>query len=145
MFPSIAHETRGYFHVKTAGTNWLEAMRVVAMMDPALFREVHNYALSVFGEAEKYYHVTTDLSKIPDVSTVEDKDLPKLFENNDSRQLIHITYGFILGHKNPDGSFTFQDRLFKLWRENEKVYCSTLVNHIGRHLQLLGVNSPGIT
>jgi len=39
-------------------------------------------------------------AEIPAVSTVNDKDLPKLFENNDARQLIHITYGLILSRKN---------------------------------------------
>jgi hypothetical protein len=138
VFPAIGRETRGVFHVKTAGTNWLEAMRVAAEADPSLYREVHTYALEAFDEAKKYYHVTTDVTKIPDVSTVKDNDLPKLFENNDARQLIHITYGLILSRKNSDGSFTFRDRLYKLWRDHEKEYRSALVKHIGKHLELLG-------
>jgi hypothetical protein len=139
VFPAIGRETRGVFHVKTAGTNWLEAVRVVAEVDPALYREVHKYALTAFAEASKYYHVTTDLSKIPAVDTVKDGDLPKLFENNDSRQLIHITYGLILSKKNADGSFTYRDRLYKLWHDHEAEYTGALVRHIGKHLDLLGV------
>ncbi|MDR0495617.1 MAG: tagaturonate epimerase family protein [Treponema sp.] len=139
VFPGISRETRGIFHVKTAGTNWLEAMRVVAVADPSLYREVHSFALTVFDEARKYYHVTTELSKIPDVSVVKDEDMPKLFENNDARQLIHITYGLILGRKNPDGSFTFKDRLYRLWRDHEEEYNNALVKHIGKHLTLLGI------
>jgi hypothetical protein len=139
VFPSIGRETRGVFHVKTAGTNWLEAMRVVAMTDPDLYRAVHNYALSAFGEATKYYHVTTDLSKIPDVYTLKDEDLPALFIQNDARQLIHITYGLILNKKNADGSFAFKDRLYKLWKDHAEEYAAALVQHIGKHLDLLGV------
>jgi hypothetical protein len=139
VFPSIGRETRGVFHVKTAGTNWLEAMRVVAAADPALYREVHRYALSAFSEAAQYYHVTTDLSKIPAVDTLKDGDLPSLFENNDARQLIHITYGLILSRKNAGGSFTFRDRLYKLWRDREAAYTDALVKHIGKHIQLLGI------
>jgi hypothetical protein len=139
VFPSIGRETRGIFHVKTAGTNWLEAMRVVAMTDPGLYREIHDYALSAFSEATKYYHVTTDLSKIPDVKKLKDEDLPGLFNQNDARQLIHITYGLILNKKNPDGSFAFKDRLYKLWRDHEAEYTAALVKHIGKHLDLLGV------
>ena len=137
VFPGIGRETQKTFHVKTAGTNWLEAMRVVAMVDPALYREVHLYALSAFNEAAQYYHVTADLSKIPDVCAVKDTELPELFDNNDSRQLIHITYGLILNRKNDDGSFTFKDRLYKLWRDNEEIYCEALVKHIGKHVELL--------
>jgi hypothetical protein len=139
VFPSIGKETRGIFHVKTAGTNWLEAMRVVAAVDPALYREVHKYALSAFDEATKYYHVTTDLSKIPDVDTLKDAELPGLFNQNDARQLIHITYGLILNRKNSDGSFAFKDKLYKLWKKHEQVYTDALIKHIGKHLDLLGV------
>ena len=137
-FPFIGRETRGRFHVKTAGTNWLEAMRVVAMADPDLYREIHSYALSAFDEARKYYHVTTDLSKIPDLLKLKDEELANIFENRDGRQLIHITYGLILGRKNPGGSFCYRDRLYKLWKDHEEEYNRALVKHIGKHLELLG-------
>jgi len=140
VFPHIGKETRGQFHVKTAGTNWLEAMRVVAAFDPALYREVHAFALGSFEEAKKYYHVTTDLAKIPALTGVKDCCLPSLFENNDLRQVIHITYGLILSHKNADGSFIFKNRLYNLWREHENEYRAALVKHIGKHLELLGIN-----
>jgi hypothetical protein len=140
VFPSIGKETRGIFHVKTAGTNWLEAMRVIAQVDPALYREIHQYALSTaFDEARKYYHVTTDLNKIPKLDSLKDPDLPTLFENNDARQLIHITYGLILNKKKSDGSFEFKDRLYKIWRDREDVYTERLVKHIGKHLDLLKI------
>jgi hypothetical protein len=139
VFPSIGKETKGIFHVKTAGTNWLEAMRVVALTDPGLYREIHKYAVAAFDEARKFYHVTTDLKKIPDVDKLKDSELPELFNRNDSRQLIHITYGLILNKKNEDGSLAFRDRLYKLWREKEEAYAQALMKHIGKHLELLGV------
>jgi len=139
VFPIIGRETKGHFHVKTAGTNWLQAMRVTAEADPSLYREIHAFALGAFADAKKYYHVTTDLSRIPDIASLKDSDLAPLFDNNEARQLIHITYGHILTQKNPDGSFLFKERLYKLWREHEDEYRKALVNHIGKHLQLLGV------
>jgi len=139
VFPIIGRETRGRFHVKTAGTNWLQAMRVTAETDPSLYREIHAFALGSFADAKKYYHVTTDLSRIPNISSLKDGELAALFDNNETRQLIHITYGHILTQKNPDGSFLFKDRLYKLWREHEEEYRKALVNHIGKHLKLLGV------
>lgn len=133
IFPAAGRETKGKFHLKTAGTNWLEAMKLVAMKDPQLYREVHKYALTAFKAATAYYHVTTDLTRIPDVDTVKDADLPLLFNNNDSRQLIHITYGLILNEKNPDGTLKFRDRLYKLWREYREDYAQLLYKHIGHH------------
>ena len=137
IFSIVGELTKGRFHVKTAGTNWLEAMRVVAMKDPALYREIHKYALSVFEQAKKYYHVTTDLSRIPDVDTLTDEELPGLFTQNDARQLIHITYGLILNEKNADTSPRFRDKLYQLWREQDGLYADMLEKHIGRHLELL--------
>ncbi|OQB15020.1 MAG: hypothetical protein BWY15_00835 [Firmicutes bacterium ADurb.Bin193] len=138
-FPIIGEKTRGVFHVKTAGTNWLEAMRVVAIADPSLYRQIHKYALVAFAEASTYYHVTTDLNKIPDIDKMADSELPELFTQNDPRQLIHITYGLILSKKTPEGEFEFRDKLYKLWRENEGLYSDSLYNHIGRHMTELGV------
>ena len=139
VFPFIGKESAGVFHVKTAGTNWLEAMRVVAAEDPGLYREIHKFAIGSFDEALKFYHVKADLQKIPDVDSLQDQELPELFNQDDSRQLIHITYGLILQKKNADGSFTFKDRLYKLWREKEEAYAQALIKHIGRHLDLLGL------
>jgi len=112
-------------------------MLLVAKKDPALYRSVHKYALSVFEEAKKYYHFTTDLTKIPDVDTLKDEELPSLFENNDSRQLIHITYGLILNVKNADGTLTCRDRLYSLWKKYEDDYSELLYKHIDHHLELL--------
>ncbi|MCL2381411.1 MAG: tagaturonate epimerase family protein [Treponema sp.] len=140
VFPFIGKATKSRFHVKTAGTNWLEAMRVIALKAPALYREVHTYALEhAFDEARAYYHVTANLKNIPQLDTLEDGELPGLFEQDDSRQLIHITYGLILNKKNPDGSYTFKDRLYALWRDCEGDYAEALEKHIGRHLGELGV------
>ena len=137
-FPIIGRLTEGKFHLKTAGTNWLEAMRVVAKADPALYREIHAYALdTAFAEARKYYHVTTDLGKIPKLDAVADAGLEKLFDQNDARQLIHITYGLILTAKDASGATRFRDRLFRLWREHDEEYACRLETHIGRHLELL--------
>ncbi len=136
-FKLIGKYTKGRFHLKTAGTNWLEAMRAAAATDPALYRAVHKYALTMFEEAKKFYHVTTDLSKIPDVDTLSDAELVDLFKQNDARQLIHITYGFILNAKDEQGNFLFRDRLYQIWRDEEDVYASMLEAHIGKHLALL--------
>ena len=132
VFPIIGAETREVYHVKTAGTNWLEAMRIVAEKSPALYREVHAFALSSFCDARRFYHVTTDLSKIPNVEDLSDSELPGLLDLPDARQLIHITYGHIL--QNPD----LKPALYSLWREEEEAYAQALNRHIGRHLELLG-------
>lgn len=137
IFSLIGKYTMGRFHVKTAGTNWLEAMKIIAMVDPAFYRELHTYALSRFEDATKFYHVTTNIDNIPDVNKLKDKDLPSLFDLNDARQLIHITYGFILSDTNENGQYKFKNKLYQLWHENEELYAKSLYDHIGKHLELL--------
>ena len=106
-------------------------------MDPALYREVHAFALTAFDEATKYYHVTTDLKKIPPLAALNDGELPSLFEQNDARQLIHITYGSILNAKNAAGEYRFRKQLYQLWYDHCSLYEEHLERHIGKHLQLL--------
>lgn len=136
VFPAVGKYTDGNFHLKTAGTNWLEAMKIVAKRAPSLYREVHGYALGyAFAEARKYYHVTTNLAAIPSLDTLSDEELPNLFDNNDARQLIHITYGLILNEKDETGKFVYKDRLYSVWREHAGDYADALENHIGKHLE----------
>lgn len=138
VFASVGNRTRQKYHVKTAGTNWLEAMRIVAQADTELYRKIHSFALAHFEEAKKYYHVTTDLSAIKPLEDVKDCELPEFFADNNARQLIHITYGLILNAKDDEGRPLFRNRLYKLWREHEEEYALALEKHIGKHLEMLG-------
>lgn len=134
VFEIFGRITNGRFHVKTAGTNWLEAMKLVAVKAPELYRRVHAYALSKFDEVTQYYHVSTDITRIPDLQSLSDAELVKLFDHNDSRQLIHITYGPILTDTDAGGNPLFADDLFELWDEYEEDYAHLLFTHISRHL-----------
>ena len=137
VFPAIGKLTNGKFHIKTAGTNWLEAMKLIAIYEPQLYREVHKFALESFDEARKYYVVTTNIANIPDIDTLSDEQLPELFANNDARQLIHITYGLILSASNGDGSYIYRTRLYTAWRKYKDAYCKLIADHIGHHISQL--------
>jgi hypothetical protein len=139
VFPIIGRESHGCYHLKTAGTNWLEAVRVIIAVDPALYREIHTFGLNHFEEATKYYHVTTDLNKIPDLSSLTDDQLPELMNQNDARQLLHITYGLILKAKDAHGQSIYRDRIYRCLNENEDLYYKFLHGHIGKHLNKLGL------
>ncbi|MBD2845638.1 tagaturonate epimerase family protein [Paenibacillus sp. IB182496] len=138
VFELVGKYTGGRFHVKTAGTNWLEAVRTVAKVNPDLYRRMHQYALDHFEEALAYYHVTTDLSKIKPLADVSDAELPNYMNEDNARQLIHITYGILLQAKNEQGGPLFRDEFYRTLIEQEAQYDSSLAAHIGRHLDLLG-------
>ncbi len=133
VFPIIGRCSEGSFHLKTAGTNWLEAMKVIARREPGMYRKLHGQALKSFAKAARYYHVTTNLDNIPALSEVPDEKLPGLFTNPDARQLIHITYGELL--RDP----SFGKPFFQALEKHLEDYWLSLEEHIGRHLKHLGV------
>ena len=139
VFQIIGELTGGNYHLKTAGTNWLEAVRVIALKDPSLYRKMHTFALSNLIEAKKYYHITENIENIPDLSKVKDNELAGLMDLDDSRQVLHVTYGLLLNAKNPDGSMMFRDEIYALLNKYEDDYYKVLQKHIGKHLALLGI------
>jgi len=136
IFKLVGKYTKGNFHIKTAGTNWLIAMELISIVNPSLYREMHKYALSRFNDATKFYHVTTNLNNIPDIDKLNDNELVNLFKNNDCRQLIHITYGYLLTEKK-ENEYLFKDRFYKQLRENKELYKDMLDKHISKHINLL--------
>lgn len=131
VFSTVGRVTGGCVHVKTAGTNWLEALAVIAEADPALYRRAHKYALAHRGEAEKYYHVSTDVEEIPDIDLQNDVYLPEYLRLPASRQTMHIAYGLLLAEE------WFREGFFQVLDEGEEAYYARLEAHIGKHLQLL--------
>lgn len=133
VFPILSGETQGRFHIKTSGTNWLEALRVLAEREPALFRRMYGVAQATFAENRRFYHVTPDLSAIPDVAALGDEALPGLLDQTATRQMLHISYGKILEDED------LKVRLYHALREHRHAYSDALYRHIGRHVQTLGI------
>jgi tagaturonate epimerase len=135
-FPIIGRESQR-FHLKTAGTNWLEAVRVIIEKEPDLYREMHRFALEHLDEAKKYYHISADPARIPDLNKLSNLELKDLMNQNDARQVIHITYGLILQEKDDQGSFVFRNKIYDCLYQNEDLYATYLKKHIGKHLEKL--------
>jgi tagaturonate epimerase len=139
IFPLVGQYTDGYFHLKTAGTSWLEAVRVISVREPSLYREMHDFALEHFEEDRASYHVTTDVAKIPALDTLSDSELPALMDQIDPRQLLHITYGSLLSTQDSGGEYIYRDRIYGTLYDYEDDYYEALRSHIGRHVETLGV------
>ncbi|MBO1001713.1 tagaturonate epimerase family protein [Pseudogracilibacillus auburnensis] len=139
VYPIIAKHTKGIYHVKTAGTNWLEAVRVIATVNPNLYRKMHTFALENFSEAQKHYHVTPNMSTVLPLEEVKDNELPNYMNNDAARQLFHITYGLLLATKDQVGDYLFRNDVFGTLNDREEEYNKALVKHIGKHLELLGL------
>jgi hypothetical protein len=134
IYPIIAELTGGgsakltgaLVHLKTAGTSYLEALRVVARVDPAFFREILALARERYETDRATYHVSARLGKVPASDTLNDTDLPGLLDQFDARQVLHVTFGSVLD--------AFGERLLAVLGQHEAVYHALLEAHFRRHL-----------
>jgi hypothetical protein len=126
IYPIVARHTRGLAHLKTAGTSFLEALRVVAQVEPALFRRILAHAVKRYPKDRATYHVSAQLTKVPAPEALSDTDLPGLLEHFDARQVLHVTFGSVLDR--------FGGQLLTALREYEEVYYRMLESHFQRHL-----------
>lgn len=139
IFPYVGKLSHGRFHLKTSGTSWVEAVRVIAMCNPTLFRRMVPFSCRHFQEAKQYYHVSASAERVPDLSELSDAQLPELLDLVDTRQVMHITYGFLLQAKDASGRFLFRDDIYRTLSENKALLDNVISHHITRHLSQLGV------
>ena len=124
----------GVTHVKTAGTSYLEALKVIAAKSPGLFGEILDYSRNIYATEKESYHVSADINKVEAAEAYSDEELIELFSVNDSRQILHVTFGRILTDKNEDGTYIFKDRIYNCLKENEELHYKFIIDHFQNHL-----------
>jgi hypothetical protein len=134
IFPAVARQTSGQVHLKTAGTSYLEALRTIAMIDPALFRSIYAFACEHYEVDRASYHVSADLHRAPNASTLTDTDLESLLQRFDTREILHVTFGSVLTARTATGAFLFADRLMDDLRRHRQLYAANLEKHFTRHI-----------
>lgn len=137
VYPVIGRHTGLRVHVKTAGTSWLEALRAMSKFDPGLFRTMFEKAYRYYPEALKLYHITPDLSRIPQIAGISDEALPGYLERPESRQFLHISYGGLL--TDPE----LRPGFFGFLAAQEEAHYGCLQDHFRKHIELLGVPRHG--
>jgi tagaturonate epimerase len=132
---SIAMEaTQGLVHLKTAGTSYLEALRAVAVVAPAQFREIYAFARERYETDRASYHVSARLDRAPQPESLTEADLPTLLDQFDARQILHIAFGSVLTARTPTGERRFYGPLVELLRTHSERYAANLEAHFLRHL-----------
>ena len=133
IYPLIGRQTGHRFHIKTSGTSWLQALRVIGELDPPFFRSLYTRALEVYPVARAYYLVSPKMENMPNINWMRDRELDRIFDNADCRQVMHIAYGEIL--KDAD----MKNRLCDILNNNREAYWGSLERHFEKHLESLGV------
>lgn len=144
IYAMLARATRGMFHVKTAGTSYLEALRVVARHDEPLFRRIINFARERYNTDRATYHVSATLENT--LSTAELKEAHALEQHYlecwdevpagkgftaPGRQILHCTFGSVLT------SHEFGPLVKQTLDRYHDTYTAVLTDHFSRHLEAL--------
>lgn len=135
LYPLFAQHAGELFHLKTAGTSYLEALRAVAELDPTLFREILDFARNRYETDRATYHVSALLERVPHPAEVPDRDLPALLEHFDTRQVLHVTFGSVLTATDAQSRPRFRDRLLAVLQAHEETHYRLLEAHFDRHLR----------
>jgi hypothetical protein len=131
IYPIFARHTRGLVHLKTAGTSYLEALRMVAQVEPALFREILTLARERYVTDRATYHFSAQLTKVPAPEALSDANLPGLLEQFDARQVLHMTFGSVLDR--------FGGEIRSVLAAHEEAYYAALEAHFEKHLSPFAV------
>lgn len=124
VYPLIARHWRARFHIKTAGTSYLEALRVLAEHEPALFGKIFELGRMRYATDRVSYHVSAEAERI-----ASGLPLPALLDDFHAREILHVTFGSALAR--------YGAEIRSALRRHEDAYLEGLRQHFERHLRLL--------
>lgn len=143
MYTCLARATGGLFHVKTAGTSYLEALRVVARHEEELFRRMVRFARERYDVDKATYHVSAtnegvvgeaglDRTRLEDIYLERWSNVPRgAGFTEPGRQILHCTFGSTLTH--PE----LGPALREVITAHPETYQEVLEEHFCRHLEAL--------
>jgi hypothetical protein len=144
MYGCFAEATQGLFHVKTAGTSYMEALRVVALCEPDLFRQIVDFSRGRYDADKATYHVSAAVDAIPAPNEIPDNErLQQIYLERwcevppgrgftaAGREILHCTFGSVLTDRQ------LGPAVQQAINTNQNVYKEVLVEHFTRHLQAL--------
>ncbi len=124
VYPLIVKHWRDRIHVKTAGTSYLEALRVLANHEPDLFNKIYALGRERYETDKKTYHVSAQLDRLPNTEI-----LPSLLEDFHAREVLHVTFGSALAE--------YGEEIKTSLVKHDDAYFDALKTHFSRHLSLL--------
>jgi hypothetical protein len=124
VYPLVAKHWGERIHVKTAGTSYLEALRVLAKHEPDLFKKIYSLGRERYETDKKTYHVSAELNLLPNT-----EDLPSLLNDFHAREVLHVTFGSALAQ--------FGAELKASLAKYDGAYYDGLKTHFDKHLSLL--------
>ncbi len=138
VYPVFGRVCGELLHVKTAGTSYLEALRVVCRIDTDLFKEIACYSAGRFATDIASYHISTSQEDIANLGHAPIVDLEDTYLNqNVGRQLLHVTFGSVLTIGERSNGQSFKEAILEILKGNEDLHKEVLDTHFTKHLSLL--------
>jgi hypothetical protein len=137
-YPIIGKVCQDMLHVKTAGTSYLEALRVIARVNPSLFDEIILYSRNRFEEDRKSYHISTtenEVTRLPKKFQISDEAL--FLDDRVSRQLLHVTFGSVLTKGLDSKNKPFKASILEILEKEHALHSEFLEKHFVKHLSFL--------
>jgi hypothetical protein len=132
VYPLIGRVCGGLLHVKTAGTSYLEALRVVARTNPSLFAQVGEFCRARFETDRASYHISTTPAQVRLLPAFGGRQQEAAWlDEAAGRQLLHVTFGSVLTH--PE----FKPRILDTLAGQAALHRELLEKHFVKHLSLL--------
>jgi len=143
MYPALSRATGGCFHVKTAGTSYLEALRVVARHDEGLFRRIVAFARSFYNSEKASYHVSASIEQVPEPDAMSSIELERTYLERwqdvahgsgftkPGRQILHCTFGSTLTDTQ------LGPAIRAVLEAHPDTYTEVLADHFTHHLRSL--------
>ena len=118
---------QGRFHIKTSGSTWMEALRTLSQCNTDLFKEILRLALENAEKNSTAYYLNLDFKKITDL--LKNKNLEELVDIDQTRQLLHISYGLVLKK--------YMGDIKKCLFANEEKFASNVTNNYKRYFEAI--------
>ena len=131
-YPVVGRVCGELLHVKTAGTSYLEALRVVARSAPQFFAEIVEFCRGHFDTDRKSYHISTTAAQVVALPKFSGpKEEAVFLDEVAGRQLLHVTFGSVL--TNPG----LKPRIMETLDRHAPLHEELLDRHFTKHLSLL--------
>lgn len=136
IYPIIGRVCGELLHLKTAGTSYLEGLRVVARTNPELFAEICAYCRGRFDADRKSYHISATQADIDRLRPFHEGVADEVLYLDEcvGRQLLHVTFGSTLTLGTQKNGRRFKQGIMEALEKNPDLHLEFLEKHFDKHL-----------
>lgn len=139
IYPIIGRVCGDLLHLKTAGTSYLEALRVVSRTAPEVFADLCAYSRERFDADRKSYHISTTQAEVDALPPFSRGALDEsiYLDERVGRQLLHVTFGSVLKLGVDTRGRRFKEGILDALHQNPDMHLDFLESHFDKHLGML--------